>query len=373
MQVTSRFGPHKPRVACFLMDGMWSHDVASVIQVFGGTLAMDGEDPCDLIFVADGERARLDHGISVETVPLASFSGIADLVCVPGFVNPLVIDERLERASAALETMHPVTGTTAPVGHLTEDAVAWLSFQRASGAEFASLGTGAFALAAAGMLTGARCTTHWVFADDLARLFPKIHVDADRILVHDEYVRVRSCAGGASGVDLCLAALIDIAGHAAARSVSNAMNLWRPRSLDARQDAFGMADTPDVDRVGEDIEQLKDAVHRHLGHSWSVSEMAWYVGMSVRTFQRRFQDVMAESPAHWIMGERLAVAAQLLEETELPLPLVAGRVGLTSADQLRRRFHEFYGETPAAYRKRLRARGMPGAHAAVGADGTPRF
>lgn len=369
----SRFAPRKPRAVCFLMDGMWSHDLANVIQVFGSALALDGEDPCELVFVADAEQVELDHGIFVRTMPIGCFEGAADLVCIPGFVNPLVIDERFERVDGSDERARSVTCREAPASRLTPDAMTWLGGQHALGAQFAALGTGCFVLGAVGLLRGVRCTTHWVFAEDLQRLFPSARVDATRILAYDESAHIRTCAGGASGADLCLAALVDICGHAAANSIASAMNLWSPRSLDARQDAFGMASTPEVERAGEDIEELKDAVHRHIGHSWSVPEMAWYVGMSTRTFQRRFQAAVGETPAHWIMGERLAVAAQLLEETDLPLPLVASRVGLSSADLMRKRFQEFYGETPSAYRKRLRARSMPGAKAAVSADGTPRF
>lgn len=355
------FEPHRPRVACLLVDGMWSHDMANVVQVFGSTLAEGGADPCELVFVADDDLVQLDHGIMVRTVPFERFDGTAELVCVPGFVDPFAIDERLEREHAPIADVRRATVSSAPAGRLTSAARAWLSGQWAAGSELAALGTGAFALAAAGLLDQVRCTTHWLFAGELARLFPRVRVDASRMLAFDAPARVRSCAGGASGMDLCLAALVDIAGNGAACSVAGAMNLWSPRSLDARQDAFGMAKTELGARVGEDIEQLKDAVRRHMEHSWSVSEMAWYTGMSVRTFQRRFQEVMGESPAHWIMGERLAAAAQLLEETDLPLPLVASRVGLSGADVMRRHFQARYGVSPSAYRKGLRTRVAPGA------------
>lgn len=357
----SAFTPHKPRVACLLMDGMWSHDMASVVQVFGSTLAEGGSDPCDLVFLSEGELVELDHGIMVRTMPVARFDGTAELVCIPGFVDPFAIDDRLAREHRPIADIRPSTAAGVRAQRMSPELRAWLSGQSASGSEICALGTGAFALALAGLLSGVHCTTHWLFASELSRLFPEARVDAARMLAFDERTRIRTSAGGASGVDLCLAALVDIAGHGAASSVAAAMNLWSPRSLDARQDAFGMARTSAAERAGEDIEQLKDAVHRHMDHSWSVSEMAWYVGMSTRTFQRRFQEVMGETPTRWIAGERMAVAAQLLEETDLPLPLIASRVGLSSADILRKRFQDRYGEAPSAYRKRLRARGALGA------------
>lgn len=356
--MAQEFVPHRPRAVCFLMDGMWSHDVASIIQVFGSTLAIGGIDPCDLEFVADGECIELDHGISIRTTPLERFSGTAELVCIPGFVNPFVIDERFERVGASIADFRSSVSGGQPAQRLSSDARAWLSGCHATGSEIVTLGTGIYVPAVAGLLDGVRCTTHWLFADSLARSFPRAKVDASRMLAFDERAHIRSSAGGASGADVCLAALVDIAGHAAASSIAGAMNLWSPRSLDARQDAFGMARAVPTEDPVESIEQLKDAVHRHIGHSWSVSEMARYAGMSVRTFQRHFQQAMGETPARWIIRERLTAACELLEETDLPLPLVAARVGFSSADLMRRRFQDLYGESPSAYRKRLRTQGI---------------
>ena len=355
------FVSHRPRVACLLIDGMWSHDVASVVQVFGSTLSRGGSDLCDLTFVSDGTRVELDHGISVRTQPIGCFEGTPELICIPGFVDPFRIDEGLERACHPIAELRDSVAEDVAPARLSAPMRAWLTGCWASGTELAALGTGVFALAVTGLLAGVRCTTHWVFAEEFARLFPRVALDASRMLAYDERARVRTSAGGASGVDLCLAALMDIAGRGAAASLAAAMNLWSPRSLEARQDAFGMPTTTDGERVGEDIRELKDAVHRHMDHSWSVSEMAWYVGMSVRTFQRHFQEVMGETPARWITRERMGMVAQLLEETDLPLPLIAARVGLSGADLMRRRFQELYGESPSSYRKRLRAHGAPGA------------
>lgn len=352
------FAPHRPRAVCYLMDGMWSHDVASIIQVFGSTLAIGGIDPCDLEFVAEGECSELDHGISIRTTPIDRFDGTAELICIPGFVNPFAIDERLERAGVSIADVRRSVSGGQPTQRLSPAARAWLCGRHATGSEIVTLGTGIFVPAVAGLLDGVRCTTHWEFAESLSRGFPHAEVDASRMLAYDEHARIRSSAGGASGVDVCLAALVDIAGHAAASSIAGAMNLWSPRSLAARQDAFGMARTVPTDDPVESIEQLKDAVHGNIAHSWSVSEMARYAGMSVRTFQRHFQRAMGETPARWIIRERLNAACELLEETDLPLPLVAVRTGFSSADLMRRRFQDLYGLSPSAYRKHLRVQGM---------------
>lgn len=341
------------------MDGMWSHDVASVIQVFGSTLTVGGNDPCDLVFVSDKEVVELDHGIMVKTLPLGSFEGTAELVCIPGFVSPASIDERLEHNQRPLTDQRASVRDATPTERLGSESRAWLCGQRATGASFVTLGTGVYALAVSGLLAGVQCTTHWVFASELQRLFPEARVDASRLLAFDERARLRSSAGGASGVDACLAALVDLAGHAAASSVAKAMNLWSPRSLNTRQDVLGMAGTPQAERARQNVEQVVDLIRRHLDQPWSVAQMAWQAGMSPRSFQRHFCAAMGETPARWVMGQRLLVAAQLLEESDLPLPVVASRVGISDADRLCKCFRAAYGETPSSYRKRLQARSEP--------------
>lgn len=347
----SQFEKRRPRVVAFLTDGMWSHDVANAIQVFGGSLSVSGENPCDFCFVAENPSVELDHGISVRCTPLVDFEGSAALVCIPGFSDPLSLDDRLMRERGNVPAWRD---TGAPAARVTPEVLAWLSGMWATGAQLVSLGTGAFLLALAGLLDGVTCTTHWVYAAELARRFPKVHVDATRLLTHDRKAHIRTSAGGASGADACLAGLMDIAGLGAASSVSSAMNLWSPRSDDARQDALGMPDIPAEEQLGEGMAQLKDAVRRHMDHGWSIAEMAWYTGMSTRSFQRHFTAVVGQTPAKWLVSERVLRAAHLLEETDLPLPVLAARVGLSSADVLRRHFIAAYGESPSAYRKRFR-------------------
>ena len=346
-----QFERHRPRVVTFLTNGMWSHDVATAIQVFGSSLSVTSKTPCDFCFVAETPSVQLDHGISVKCTPLAEFEGAAELVCIPGFSDPLSLDDRLAHDRSNVPAWRD---TGAPAAYVSPNALAWLSGMWAMGAQMVALGTGSFLLAYAGLLDGVTCTTHWMYATELARLFPKVRVDAQRLLAYDRKAHIRTSAGGAAGADACLAGLMDIAGLAAASNISSAMNLWSPRSNDARQDALGMPDAPEKEQVGEGIAQLKDAVRRHMDHGWSIAEMAWYAGMSTRTFQRHFTAVMGQTPSKWLMSEQMLSARQLLEETDLPIPVIAARVGFSSADVLRRNFVAAYGASPQAYRKRFR-------------------
>ena len=132
------------------MDGMWAHDLANVIQVFGNGVPLRGQAPCDLSFASAGRSASLDHGLSAATTPLVECDTIPDLVCVPGFVDPC-------RAIQSDET---------------DETITWLREAAHHGAQIASLGTGAFVLGAAGLLDGVRCTTHHAFWDQFRLCIP---------------------------------------------------------------------------------------------------------------------------------------------------------------------------------------------------------
>ena len=143
--------PRIPRVVALLMDGMWAHDLANVIQVFGNGAPLKGQAPCELTFASTASSALLDHGLSAATTPLRACDTTPDLVCVPGFVDPC-------RAIQSDET---------------DETIAWLRESARHGAEVASLGTGAFVLGAAGLLDGVRCTTHHAFSAEFRLLFPR--------------------------------------------------------------------------------------------------------------------------------------------------------------------------------------------------------
>lgn len=320
-------------VGVLLMNGMWTHDVANTIQVFGNGTPIRGTVTCDFAFVAHRPHVRLDHGLSAEALPLGSVSGTYDLICVPGFVDPIADLDADEESYAA--------------------CCDWLSDAHAMGAEVASLGTGAFVLAGAGLLDGLECTTHHAFADDFRRLFPNVRLTEGKILTHDATHRVWTSAGGASGLDLCLSLLAHLAGASAAAAVSEAMSLWRPHSIDARDNAFGMPANEAAAKRASDIDQICHAVAASLARPWSVAQMAQASGMSRRTFERHFVEATGETPKSWLDSQRFETASTFLVQTDLPMPVIASRVGLSSADVLYRLFVSRTGESPRAYRRRF--------------------
>lgn len=270
----------RPRVVALLADGMWSHDLANVIQVFADSPTLGEEAPCELAFVAAGGRARLDHGLSAEALPLEGTPARADLVCVPGFTSPA--------AAFGAGAPRPPAGLNS--------CCAWLRDAYGAGAQVASLGTGTFVLGRAGLLDGVTCTTHHAYAALFSDLFPSARLEPDRVLTRDAARRVWTSAGGASGLDLCLSLLASLAGPRAAADVSEAMSLWRPRSLDTRQDAFGMPATEAGRHAMSDVDALRSAVSRDLSHPWTVAEMARCAGMSERSLQRHFLRNVGETP-----------------------------------------------------------------------------
>lgn len=358
-------GRKRPLVVALLIDDMWSHDLANVIQVFADSPTLGEEAPCELVFVAPGGRARLDHGLSAEALTLERTPARADLVCVPGFASPAATfgatgsdatpgpDAARAADPAAVTPADPKASATAGARDELDACCSWLRRAYESGAQVAALGTGTFVLARAGLLDGVTCTTHHAYVELFSALFPTARLEPERILTRDAARRVWTSAGGVSGLDLCLSLLATLAGPRAAADVSSAMSLWRPRSLETRQEAFGMPGTTSEARAMSDVDALRAAVSRDLSHPWTVSEMARVAGMSERSLQRHFLRNVGETPKTWLTSQRLELASALLEQTDLPLPVVAARVGLGSADVLYRLFRDHYGEAPSAHRRRF--------------------
>lgn len=339
--------PTSLRVAVPLLDGMWTHDLANVIQVFGNGTPLHGQVPCDLAFVSSGTTVALDHGLFASTMPQSDYVGRPQLVCIPGFIDPLVWLDETSLPEAAADAVR--------------SCYQWVRDMHDAGAELAALGTGTFVLAGAGLLSGVRCTTHHAFADSFSELFPDALLERDHILTHEAGAGIWTSAGGASGLDLCVSLLSHLAGPSAAIEVTRDMSLWRPHEMGARSDAFGIplparTEREGIGADGDGMDVVCDAMLADLARRWRVSELASLAGMSVRTFERHFLRATGETPRGWLAAQRLSLARLLLEQTDLPLSLVASRVGFSGADVLYRAFVEVQGESPSAYRKRLAAR-----------------
>ncbi|MEV4946336.1 helix-turn-helix domain-containing protein [Streptomyces sp. NPDC053755] len=257
---------------------------------------------------------------------------------------PLAVEQGLDRiASADLVLALPWADFRTPPPDPVLDA---LRAARARGALVGAHCVGTFALAAAGLLDGLRATTHWRFADLLARRHPSLTVEPDALYVDEG--RILTGAGAAAGFDLCLHLLRREYGAAAANAV--ARDLVLPPHRDGGQAQYLAAPVPED---GED-ERLADVLawaRAHLHEPLPVAELARRALMSRRSFARRFTAATGTTPHAWVLGLRLARAEELLETTDLPVEEVARRVGYGSAAVLREQFVRRRGVPPRTYRR----------------------
>ncbi|WP_055563869.1 helix-turn-helix domain-containing protein [Streptomyces atriruber] len=216
------------------------------------------------------------------------------------------------------------------------------------GARMLSICSGAFVLAHAGLLDGRRATTHWALADELATRFPAVRLDPDVLYV--DHGDVATSAGSGAGIDLCLHVVRTDQGAAYAAQV--ARNMVMPPHREGGQLQYAAPAHPA--QFDGSLAPLLAWTSEHLDDPVGVDDLAARAGVSARTLARHFADQLGVSPGQWLLAQRIGVARQLLESTDLPLDAVARRAGLSSATNLRRRFLRALGTTPGAYRRAFR-------------------
>ncbi|MGW4054920.1 GlxA family transcriptional regulator [Streptomyces sp. NPDC004779] len=253
--------------------------------------------------------------------------------------------EALERADTVL-----VPGWGAPAASgVPPEVVDAVRRAHRRGARIVGLCTGAFVLAAAGLLDGRRAATHWAHAAELASLFPRVRVDPAVLYV--DHGDVATSAGAAAGVDLCLHLVSADQGAGYATRIARRMVM--PPHREGCQLQY--AERPAAGPAADSLAPLLDWLGERLEEPVSVADMAARARVSSRTLTRRFTEQLGISPGRWLLDRRIAATRALLEETDLPVETIARRVGLSSAVNLRRRFHEALRTTPAAYRRAFRA------------------
>jgi len=229
-------------------------------------------------------------------------------------------------------------------GTLPEETAAALALIR-SGTRLVSICTGAFVLAAAGLLDGRPATTHWKFADDMRRLHPAVHVDENVLFVDDG--DVLTSAGLAAGIDLCLHIIRTDHGTAVANAVARycVVPPWR----EGGQAQFIHRQVPAPDHFS--TAATREWALRHLDDELTVQRLAQHAKMSARTFSRRFRDETGQSPGAWIRSRRVDRARELLESRDLPVDEVARLSGLGTGGNLRHHLRRGMGMSPSSYRK----------------------
>ena len=227
---------------------------------------------------------------------------------------------------------------------------AWLEAliqAHARGARLVTICSGAFVLAAAGLLDGRRATTHWRYSEALKTRYPEIMVDED-VLYIDEG-QILTSAGSAAGLDLCLHIVRKDFGATIANQVAKRLIIQPHR--EGGQAQFIERPVPDVN--GEMTVLLYWARQR-ISEELRVNQLARQAGMSLRTFERRFAEATGTSPARWLVKERLSFAKDLLEVSNIAVEDVATRAGFGSADTLRHHFRTQLKVSPMQYRNSFR-------------------
>ncbi|WP_069760115.1 GlxA family transcriptional regulator [Streptomyces sp. LUP47B] len=217
----------------------------------------------------------------------------------------------------------------------------------------ASVCTGAFLLAAAGLLDRRRATTHWRHTRELALRFPSVRVDPDAIFVRDG--RMMTSAGVTAGIDLSLALVEDHHGAEVARAVAKDMVVFMQRP--GGQSQFSVRSLAPHTRQ-EMLRGVLDAVAENPGANHTLSAMARRAGVSVRHMTRLFHEEVGTTPARYVEDIRLEAAQAMLETGDDPMSVVARRTGFGSSESLRRAFVRRLGVTPGAYRTSFRTTGV---------------
>ena len=230
----------------------------------------------------------------------------------------------------------------------TEDGLPAYDFAvvaAARGGQVLSVCTGAFVLGAAGLLDGRACTTHWRQAGSLAAMYPEAKVDPAVLYVDED--RVITSAGTAAGIDACLYLVRKEQGGAVANAIARRMVV--PPHRDGGQAQY--VERPVGPQACDTLAEVIEWMQRNLDQQVSIRELASLAAMSPRTFARRFVQETGTTPQRWLIGQRLLLAEQLLEETQETVDVIADRTGFGNATALRHHFRTWRATTPQAYRR----------------------
>ena len=329
--------PPRPRtatthhtVAAYAFDGMSPFELSCVVEVFGLPRPELGVPWYELKVCAESATPlRTVGGFSMVTE-----YGLDDFVAADTVFVTAVPDVR-GQVSAAL--------------------VSALRQAHERGARVVSICSGAFALAAAGLLDGRKATTHWRYADLLAERYPDVRVDPDVLYVDDG--SILTSAGSAAGLDLCLHVVRRDHGPSIANSVARRLVL--PPHREGGQAQFieaAVRSLPnDGGGSGDGIARSLEWALAHLSSPIAIADLARAARMSQRSYLRHFTRATGTSPLRWLVAQRIAAARPLLESTNAPVEEVGAAVGFADAATFRHHFARAVGTSPSAYRRTFRS------------------
>jgi transcriptional regulator GlxA family with amidase domain len=307
---------NKHRVAILALDGVLPIDLGIPTQIFKAR----PNTPYELVVCGDTEEAvTTSAGFTLGLAAGLEALADADTIIVPGF-------EDFRRPP------HPRVRAA-------------LKLAGRAGIRIASICTGAFAVASAGLLDDRTVTTHWASADALEELYPRLRVD--RNVLYIDNGTILTSAGVTAGIDLCLHLVRKDLGAAAANDIARDIVAAPHRDGGQAQFITRSLPTPTATTLAT---TRAWAMHR-LEEDLTIPELADHAGVSPRTLTRLWRQETGVSPHQWLMTARLDRARELLETTDLQVEQIATRCGLGSGTNLRARFRDTVGTTPTAYRR----------------------
>ncbi|MFI5912109.1 GlxA family transcriptional regulator [Dactylosporangium sp. NPDC051541] len=310
-------------VAVLALPGVVPFDLATPLEVFARVSLEDGANPYEVRVCA--ASATVEAGAFTIRAPWGLDAlDDADTIILPGCAD--------------------VTTPIAP------EVIASLRGAAERGVRIASICSGAFILAATGLLDGLRATTHWVAAELLARWYPQITVDPEVLYI--DHGHLATSAGAAAGLDLCLHLIRRDYGSAAATMAAKLSVV--PLEREGGQAQFIVHEQPPVPR-GATMEPLLRWLEESVAEDLTTRKIAAHAGMSIRTLNRRFREQTGTTPLQWLHRARVRRAQYLLESTAVTVDRIGGQVGFGSPTAFRDCFKRVVGTSPQAYRQAFRS------------------
>ncbi|MEV6353995.1 GlxA family transcriptional regulator [Streptomyces hydrogenans] len=312
------------RVVVLALDGVYPFELGIPSRVFGAL-----QDRYEVLTCSvDGGPVKTNADFAVTVGHGPEVLATADTVLLPPFDLSRLSRELPPGVSEALARVRP-------------------------GTRIVSICTGAFVLAAAGLLDGRPATTHWAVAEIFRSWYPAVALDPDVLFVDDG--TVLTSAGAASGVDVCLHLVRRDHGAAVANHVARVCVVppWR----DGGQAQY--IEHPVPPAAGSGTSATRQWALENLHEPLTLTELAGHARMSLRTFARRFGEEVGMSPGRWLIQQRVTRAQHLLETTDLAVDDIAGQVGFATGTSLREHLHAAIGVSPMAYRRTFRGAAAP--------------
>jgi transcriptional regulator GlxA family with amidase domain len=303
-------------IAVVAMHGVIPFDLATPCEVFGRVVIPGTPEPYRVLVCGEAQEIKAGP-FDLKVQWDLSHVSRAHTVIVPGIHTP-----------------------TMPISAAVLQAIRDASL---AGARIASICTGSFVLAAAGLLDGSSATTHWAAAAELAQRYPRVRVDPTCLYVDNG--RILTSAGAAAGIDLCLHLVRQDYGAAVAARTARYSVVPLERAGGQRQ--FILDDPP---QVSSDLAPLLTWMLEHLADALTLEGIARHAGISVRSLSRHFRAHTGTTPLQWLLSARVRRAQELLEVSDLTTAQVARAVGFESVSAFRACFYRRVGTTPQRYR-----------------------